>query len=108
MPEVSDDVGFVHQREHTDQKQKSGAAEAANHDVAVHFEPPWESPRRRMIIQTPTPIRSTGHANSSRRPLKISSRSSRKISPRQIRITAPTGSLRFQNKGRQYSVESGV
>ena len=70
-------VGLVQQRQRANQKKKCRAAQAANHDVVVHFEPPCDSPSRRTISHTPRPISSSGQVNSSRRPWKISNWPSR-------------------------------
>src|ERR1035437_2164953 len=101
------DVSLGQQGIHADQQKKSGTAQAANHDVTAHLEPPCDSPRRRTISQTPSPISSSGQANAMRRPWKISNCPSRNSSPRAISTMAPTGSLRCQNRGRQHSGGGG-
>ena len=81
VPGLLKNSGRMHQGNHADQQKNCRAAQAANQKVAVHFDPPCDSPRRRMTSHTPSPIRSTGQVNSISRPEKISNCPSRNNTP---------------------------
>src|SRR5277367_2086793 len=53
VPEMIDDTHLVKKREHSNEKQNGGGAQAVDKNVAVHLGPPCDSPRRRTTSQTP-------------------------------------------------------